>query len=419
MKGTPFTQARSASVLSLIIVIVAFSTPVRAFYELYTDNGSLDMRGMIRGFGTAYKNPNNDVFFEERSHAGIAGIARLIVQAEVGRHLGFDFNAYQTFIPALLTSSQSSVGAPFDVERSAALERSFSNDSYMRLAVDRLNARYTHNRLDLIIGRQPINLATTFYFTPNDFFAPFAAQVFYRVYKPGVDALRAEVRMGDLSQLSLISVLGYRYDPESNTGWSNSPDGDRTSYIGRVSTVFHEFEGALLGGVVREMKIIGGSLQGELFRWLGVRAEGHIANSNNTLQTTYSELAVGFEHRWENSLNIRLEHLYNGKGASSVSDYSNMFIAASGESNYLGRKYTALSIGYEFTPLLSAEMLAMANLTDHSNLFSFNAIYSLSDEAELAVNIGIPVGDKPEGAEIKSEFGLSPLMATIEARLYF
>ena len=64
-------------------------------------------------------------------------------------------------------------------------------------------------------------------------------------------------------------------------------------------------------------------------------------------------------------------------------------------------------------------MLAIANLTDHSYLLSLNAVYSLSDEAELAVNLGAPIGKKPEGAEIKSEFGLYPYSFNIEVRFYF
>jgi len=403
----------------LTLLIVTFSTPAWAFYELSVESSSVDLRGVVRGFGTAYQNPDNDFFYEERSDAGVAGIARLIMQSKAGQHLSFDVNAYQAYIPSSLVSTQAGLGTPLDVERSAALEWSFSNDKYVRLAIDRLNARYSHNRLDLIVGRQPINLATTFYFTPNDFFAPFAAQVFYRVYRAGVDAIRAEVRLGDLSQLSLITVLGYKSDPASDTGWSDEPHSDRTSYLGRISTVFHDFEWALLAGVVRENNIIGGSLQGELFQWLGVRAEGHVADPDYPQQNSYSELSFGVEHRWESSLDIRLEQFYHGSGASSISDYFTKYTAAQGENSYLGRNYTALGIGYEFTPLLNAEMLAIANLTDHSYQLLFNTIYSLSDEAELVVNLGVPIGDEPEGTEIKSEFGLSPYRANIEVRIYF
>lgn len=404
-------------VFSVTLLLPTLSIPALAFYEWQSDDGSFDLRALVRGFGIVYENPENQFFYEDKSDAGAAAIARLIMHARAGQHLGFEVNAYQTYIPASMASRLGSLGTPLDVERSSALEWSFSDDDYVHLAIDRLNISCSYNRLDLIAGRQPINLATTFYFTPNDFFAPFSAQAFYRMYKSGVDAVRAEVRLGNLSQLSLISVLGYERESDSDTGWSRDPDWHRTSYVGRISKTFRDFEWALLGGVVREADVIGGSLQGELFQWLGIRSEGHFADPDDSQRNL--ELSLGIEHRWENSLNLRLEHFYHGNGASSVSDYDITPTAAQGNSIYLGRNYTALGIGYEFTPLLNAEMLTIANLIDHSYLLSFNAIYSLSDEAELATNLGVPIGKKPEGNEIKSEFGLYPYTVSIEVRCYF
>lgn len=406
-------------VLGLHFLLVNFSSSASAFYEVSAEEGSIDLRGVVRGFVTAYENPDNNLLYDKRSDSGLAGIARLIMQAEIGQHVVFEINTYQTYIPTSLVSRSSGLGTPLDVDRSSALEWSFSDDNYNHLALDRLNVRCSYNSLDLIIGRQAINLATTFYFTPNDFFAPFAAQTFYRVYKPGVDAARAEVRLGNLSQLSLMSVLGYSQDLDSDTGWSKDPDRGRTSYVGRISTVVKDFELALLLGLLGKVDIIGGSLQGELFKWLGIRAEGHMANPDNPLQDTYSELSVGIEHRWVNGLNLRLEQFYHGSGSDSISDYEMTPAALLNGSLYAGRKYHALGIGYEFTPLLNAEMLTIANLADHSYLISFNTIYSLSDEADLAINLGVPMGRVPKGAEIKSEFGLYPYSLNIEARYYF
>jgi hypothetical protein len=406
-------------ILNFTILLTTFSIPAWAFFEWKADDISLDMCGMVRGFSTAYKYPDNEFLYDEKSDINIAGIARLLMQGQVGQHLSFEVNTYQTYIPMSLISLQAGLGTPLDVERSTALEWSFSEDDYMHLTIDQLNVSISHNHLDLIIGRQPINMATTFYFTPNDLFAPFVAQTFYRVYKPGVDAIRAEVRLGNLTQLSLFSVLGYKRDFNSNTGWSDSPDSDRNSYLGRFSTAFYNFEWALLGGSVREANIIGGSLQGELFQWLGVRAEGHVTYPDNSHRDSYSEVTIGIEHSWENNLDLRLEQFYHGSGANSVSDYGDVLTAAYGESAYLGRNYTAFGISYEFTPLIYAQMLALANLTDHSYLLSFNAIYSLSDEAELAINLGVPIGNKAEGKEIKSEFGLYPYSMNIEVRFYF
>ena len=406
-------------VLIVTLLIITLSVPAQGFYEWRAGETYLDVRGSVRVFGTAYQNPESRFFYEKKSDRGAAGIARLLIEAHTGQYLRFEVNAYQVYVPSSLISRQGGLGTPLDVERSAALEWSFSEDDYAHLALDRLNARWSYDRLDFIVGRQAVNLATTFYFTPNDFFAPFAAQAFYRVYKPGVDAVRGEVRLGELTQLSLIGVLGYDRDPDSDTGWSDNPEGDRASYVGRVSTVFHDFEWGLLGGVVRGANVIGGSLQGELFQWLGVRGEGNVSDPDDSQHGSVSELSVGVEHRWENSFNLRLEQFYHGSGAGSVSGYGVTPSTLQGESAYLARNYTALGIGYEFTPLLNGEMVAIANLIDHSVLLSFNAIYSLSDEAELAVNLGMPIGKKPEDAEIKSEFGLYPYSLNIEVRGYF
>jgi hypothetical protein len=392
---------------------------VYAFYEHETDEYSLDLRGLIRGFGMAWKNPENQYFYEDRSDSGLAGLARLMAQAKVDQHLSFEANIYQTYIPTVMASSRGGISTSLDVERSAALEKSYSNDTYTHLAVDRLNAHWSQDRLDLTVGRQPINLATTFYFTPNDFFAPFAAQTFYRVYKPGVDAARVDVRLADLSQFSLMSVLGYKRDSESDTGWSDEPETDRISYLARLSTVFHDFDWVFLGGVVRDTNIIGGALQGEVFQWLGIRAEGHWADPDEPQEDPYSLFSVGFEHRWENSLNIRWEQFHNGQGTDSVSDYGRSYFASQNQKAYLAKDYTALGLGYEFTPLFNGEFLIINNWVDDSYLFSANAVYSLSDEAELAVNVTTPFGEKPNGPEIRSEFGLYPTSVNLEVRWYF
>ncbi|MCK5640682.1 MAG: hypothetical protein KAJ19_07790, partial [Gammaproteobacteria bacterium] len=333
--------------------------------------------------------------------------------------LNFELNAYQTYIPTSMVSTQGGLGTPLDVERSSSLEWSFSTDNYMHLAIDRMNVQLAYKRMDITVGRQPINLATTFYFTPNDFFAPFSAQTFYRVYKPGVDALRLEASLGPLSQLSYIQVLGYAADSESDTGWSTNPDNNRRSDIARYSTVSGNFEWAILGGEVRNLSIIGGSLQGELFDWLGLRAEAHRATPDNPGQPAYNEVSIGIEHRWENSLDIRLEYFHHGSGASRVSDYAVVAPTIVGESSYLGNQYTAVGVAYQFTPLFTGQCVAITSWLDDSWLLSFNGIYSLSDESELSVSLGVPIGDAPVGIQMESEFGSYPYSLNVEVRGYF
>ena len=116
---------------------------------------------------------------------------------------------------------------------------------------------------------------------------------------------------------------------------------------------------------------------------------------------------------------MRLEKYFNGRGARFVTGYASLLSDADGGSSYLARNYTALGLSYEVTPLLNADMLVMANLKDDSMLWSINAVYSLSNESELALGIGLPMGKGPEGANILSEFGMYPDSISIEVRYYF
>lgn len=90
-----------------------------------------------------------------------------------------------------------------------------------------------------------------------------------------------------------------------------------------------------------------------------------------------------------------------------------------GTTLYLARRYTALGLGYEFSPLLRGEGLVIANHIDHSRLLSLNAVYSLADEADMYLNVALPMGDVPVAADIKSEYGLYPSSVNLEMLFYF
>ncbi len=373
----------------------------------------------MRIYGSAYRLPDNNILYKDRTGSGAAGIARIIAEAQKGDNLHFELNAYQTSIPSSLVSMQTGLGTVLDVERSSLSEWSLSSRSYAHASVDRLNLRYTAGRLDIIAGRQPVNLSTTFFFSPNDFFAPFAAQAFYRLYKPGVDAVRAEIRLGDFSQLSLITVMGYGSDPAGKTGWSKMPADERSSHIFRISSVFGNFETGLLGGKVRKAKVFGGFLQGEILNYTGVRAEGNILYPDDDSKESRLAFSVGLDRHFANSLDLSMEYFYNSAGSDNASDYMENLMNMKNDLAYPGRSYLAAGAGYEFTPLFRGDMSVILNTDDSSALCSLYGVYSLSDETDVSVNMGIPIGKAPEGASLESEFGSYPCTITLEIRHFF
>ncbi|MFQ5344953.1 MAG: hypothetical protein ACE5DZ_03220 [Mariprofundus sp.] len=404
-------------ILLLCLLLNGMPQVSHAFYAWQGDRGSAELRGLLRGFGVILINPDNPFFYRDQHVSGLAGSGRLMLDADSGGQLSFETHAIQTYIPNTLQSGGRRFATGLGVERSDTLDWSFGNKQ-AHFLFDRLNVQYASDQLNIKLGRQPINLASTFYFTPNDFFAPFAAQTFFRDYKPGVDAMRVGVPLGDFSQFSLIAVLAYQPDILSDSGWSNRPDRNGTSYLVRASTVFGDFYWAIIGGVVRRDQILGGDFQGELFEWLGIRGEGHITLPDNPQQSSFMEISLGLEHRWESGLTLRFEQFYHGSGASSVNQYD---IVAAGRNRvvYLARQYSAVGGSYELTPLLNSDVVAIHNWVDDSNLLALYAVYSLSDESELTFQMNIPLGNKAVGSMLQSEFGLYPYSVNIEARVYF
>lgn len=404
---------------SLWLLLSLLPCPALAFYEWEQDEHKLAATGLIRGFGMALQNPDNPVLYQKRNIVAGGDFARLMLNANWNKTLTLEIHAEQSYLPLSLQTGSSRFSRSSAVERIDALAWT-TDKQQMQFQFDRFNLQYKGKNLTLKLGRQPLNLAASFFFTPNDFFSPFAAQAFYRTYKSGVDAARLDVQLGEFSQLSLISVLGYSPDANSDSGWSHKPNLDRTSYLGRISTVIDDFEWAILGGRVRKNDLIGVDFQGEVFEWLGIRGEGHYNFSQASALTQNLEFALSLEHRWENTFTLRLEQFYHGAGANSTANYLNkLFTAATATSPYLAKLYTALGVSYEITPLLTGNATFLYNGIDHSHLLALYGNYSVSDESELALSITLPFGKKTPDLNPKSEFGLSPRLISLEYRWYF
>lgn len=219
-------------VLAIVMLGPAHAT---AFANWQTHAGQGEAQLLLRGFAITTSNPEQGSLYRKKNESNTGGLARLIVQHDTPSRLQLNINAY------------AGMGtAPAGTERSSMLQWRKPVSGHTQLVVDQLHLQGSVQRMDITLGRQPVNLATTFYFTPNDFFAPFAADTFYRSYKPGVDALRLEVRTGDLSQLSLIGALGYQADRQRGNGWSTQPSRQRSSAIARYSVVVNNQEWAVL-----------------------------------------------------------------------------------------------------------------------------------------------------------------------------
>lgn len=378
---------------------------------------SLNMKTFLSAGIGRQTYPQENSLYNDHTDTNWAADFRVLLNGALDQRSHFEINIHQHLRSLAPLQKQSNTTSRGGRSNLFTWEQHSSSNSLAELSLDSAYLQHQHRHLDLTIGRQPINLATTFYFTPNDFFEPFAAQAFFRTYKPGMDALRAEIKLSNLSQLTILTVLSY--DSDETGEWSKSPNWPETSLLARITGSLDLFELSLLSGTVKEYTVIGGSIQGELLNWLGIRAEGHYAEPQTKPQQNSCQIAAGIEHYHDNGIFWRLEYLFNKNGFSSTPETVQTIPEGLSEGRYLGRDSAALGISYEFTPLLTGNALAMANLNDHSRLLSLDFVYSLSDESEVGATITFPEGDKPDMDSLGSEFGRQPSSVSCVYRLYF
>lgn len=380
----------------LSIFLLAAAPPALPFYNWEGDNGWFELRGVVRAGVAMTDTPAS-------KEAVAAEATRLIAQGGVGDSWGYEMSLFQSFP---LTDTITLPG----IERSNRLAWSGGD---LWVSVDSLYIEYHTPVVNIKMGRQPLNLATTYFFSPNDLFAPFATTAAYRVYKAGVDGIRADYSWDELSQLSYIAIAGYSTDLSSVNGWGDYDTGRNTSLI-RVSTPMGDIEWSLMAGKVSGDEIVAGGFQGELPGSIGFRGEGNRRKLNNRWQ---SQLVIGLDYRWQNELHLQGEIFFNGPGATTVSDYP--VAVGVGSGTFLANRYLALGLNYPLTPLLAGSATLVHNGIDSSNIIALNATYSLSDEGELSVGLSIPTGAKPVGSTLITEFGASGTSLVVEARYYF
>ncbi len=403
--------------LGTIVCLSAwFSSSAQAFYQWQQDDFQGEIRGFVRAVGLAANNPNDVVLYQDDEIYGAGVFGRLLFDMQY-QAWSAELHVVQSYLGDDLRTGGSRFAALLDVDRSDSLHWRYGNDK-AEFVIDRLNVQYDTENLRLKLGRQPVNLATTFYFTPNDFFAPFAAQAFFRTYKPGVDAARLDWQWQNNTQLSLISVLDYEVDLSQATGRKTSPDWSDTAYLARLSTLTDHFEFGLILANVQGDDVIGADFQGEIGDWFGLRGEGHIRFPDEMNQGRDATFSIAIDKRFASTLTLRLEHFYQHSGASDRDDYQLVALPES-QQFYLAKRYTAVGANYEFTPLLFGDAVVLFNHQDASKLIALYSTYSLSDESELSFGVNIPVGKQPEVGTLKTEFGALPHSINMEYRVYF
>jgi hypothetical protein len=293
--------------------------------------------------------------------------------------------------------------------------------------VDWLYARWSTGPVQMTFGRQPVTLGRGVLWTPMDLLAPFSPIQIDTEFKPGVDALRSDVRLGDAATVTMLGVLG-----RSAGADDFKADAAGSAELAHLELRFGSTRIGAMGGLVRQ-DVVGG-LDG--FYDLGHGADLHGAVTVTYVpqaerrtwgETAFVRAVLGSTFELGKKVHATVEAFYNGSGAPDSSGYLTELGSprfAVGEEYDVGRYYAGATVDWQPHPLVHVGLAALMNLQDPSALLSPQIRYDLAKNTLLVAGAFLPIGAQPTvdpiaGLATPSEFGLYPFVYHVDLKVYF
>jgi len=289
-----------------------------------------------------------------------------------------------------------------------------NNNSYYNAytKLDRLNIKGNFKSIDFRLGRQAISWGVGRLWQPTDIFGAFDANDIVRDYKKGIDVLDLNYYPNSFSNLNLVYAFptgnglnaGIRY---------LTPVGNK-SYL------------SILTANIYNNVIVGGSLETD-WRGAGIRLESIAFYSKENNRYRFYGI-VGFDYQFSNEWLLIAEIYYNSLGANNTNEFSDVLSTKyfqAGLLKQLSQQLAAVILQKNVTPLLSVNYLLISSLLTQngissSSLSQLSAIYSISDESDIWLTVLMTNGAKMNNMGVpQSEFGDTPLTASVLFRLYF
>lgn len=454
MKGW---ATRRPLALALAACVLLSPSAARASSRSEGDTLRLDLGGSFRTVAAFLDNYDEPLLFGEGN--GVDGLSASVLRltARGGAAGVFDFEVHlvqeASFTTARTrgeTAGSTAVAGATARYRALRLSRRWveEDDVSAILFLDRLAGKVSWGRADVTLGRQAVNFSQAWFWNPLDVFLPFDPAAFDRSYKPGVDALRADIALGPFSSFSLVAAAGNKLDlaaGKSGLRVAKRDFSDEPWYgsalVARGRTTISHWDVSLQGGKVYGGWQAGGGFSGEAGP-LGLRGEATylfadgggqfpLPDPDSTtglreaaLVADHGTVVIGVDHRFESSLYLGAEYFFNGAGDENDPTVALARVAL-GETTNIGEHYLGAVASYEIGPLLSGRLSWIHSFSDGSDLISPVFTWSVADEAECVFGAVLGLGARPKrDAETGrlapgSEFGSAPGRYFAEIVFYF
>jgi len=332
-------------------------------------------------------------------------------------------------------------GVPFAADRYRAFDLSGNTLDWNiitgNFSIDRFDAKFRLPDLDITIGRQAITFGKAYFWNPLDIFLPFTAQQIDRDYKPGVDAVRIDIPLGNFSGINIVGALGREigYDGAYVSG-NKTLDANwyASSLLGRYFTTYKGWDYAIQAGKIYGGYQLGGGFVGDVNKYqLRGEAAYLFAKDSPKLPAPFTDdgdlikdnlvAVIGGGRLFPNTLDIEVEYLYNGAGDPHKLDIS-LIRFLNGATLHLCRHIAGAMASYEFTPLMIGQFVCIHSFSDSSTQLQPVITYSVDENIDFQLGAIFNFGAHPSldihnATFLNSEFGSIPGYYFIEYKSYF
>jgi hypothetical protein len=368
-------------------VFAAFPAPAQT---TGAEAPSLKLRTSIKAGGLVFRRPDAPALLTGR--AGAESLWRLRFEPEVstGTRAVFSAAYEQRFRYTSKHVGITTIGvlpadtaAPYRI-RQLDWGLSESANGSWRHEIDRANARVHAGRADITIGRQAVGWGRGVMFGAVDLFAPFSPLEADREWRRGIDAARADIKLGDRSSVDVVTAFG--------TAWDQSLAAARVrGYAGHV-----------------DVEAMAGRRARDLFAGFTTSAaigdteiHGELAAFKAPAEMIWKGVAGGsFRVPVGSGVLVYAEYHYSGFGARNPPDLARLLSDPSfleryirGDTQILSRHAIGVLASYEASPELALTGQWMHTPLDRSGVLAPGMTWTFSDRVSLFSAGYLPYGN--------------------------
>ena len=403
--------------------------------QLFAKDFDIEISGNVQSGYKLIDHYSFSPYFDQDNTQDFSSVARIIFEGFIQDQYSYELHAIQAYNYSNLKTG---IGGRDTSMLSVDLSDDWVNDTdrSAHSYIDRANIKFSVQDLDFQIGRLATSFGKPAFWNLFDYYgSPYLGQE----YKAGIDALKIDKATGNFSGINVVineqNILTSSGSYLENTAvqsyqWLGSKK--ETGFLFRGYTNYQDKDYALLYKREPEGHRLGLEIDGELgsinmydeitYLW-GVETISMPGSYQGNLIKNYFMNVLGASYRFDNELQLTTEHLFNGIGDQDNLDASDVRYK-NGVTTSLNKHISALSINYEFTPLLIGNYDTKYAWADSSNQHNFSIVQSVTENTDFVIggqiNIGKrPIGNNWQNPNIRSEFGRLSNTFYLELKYYF